>query len=65
MADPYDDDVVEVRVQTPAPRSAKIVGSPGDLAILKVLAARAATTALRKLRKDERLQREAVATDRR
>jgi hypothetical protein len=65
MADPCDDDVVEVWVQTPAPRSAKVVGSLGDPAILKALATRAATTALRKLRKDERLQREAVATDRR
>jgi hypothetical protein len=46
MADPCDDDVMDVRVQTLALGSAKVAGSLGDPAILKALAATAATTAL-------------------
>jgi hypothetical protein len=64
MADPCNDDVVEVPVETPARGSPMIGGTSGDPTILKALAAKVATAVLRKLRKEERLQKEAASAER-
>jgi hypothetical protein len=64
MADLREQEAVENQVQSPAHGAARVGGCTLDPSIVRALAAKASTAAVRKSRKLERLQREEEAAAR-